>query len=124
MSPRLYIDCDDTLVLWHDATDDERGYDLNAPLIADINCFLDHHKDYDLWVWSGGGAKYALRWAIECFGETGEWKATAKDLKAVHPGDIVVDDMISEFVAVPGALYLAPDQLTRCPLCAVPLTAH
>ena len=42
MSPRLYIDCDDTLVLWHDATDDERGYDLNAPLIADIHCFLDH----------------------------------------------------------------------------------
>ena len=90
---RLFVDCDDTLVLFEgDGPHPYGAYDEegtpNRPLIDRVNAFEGH-----VVVWSGGGSEYA-RFIGERY-LSREFLALAKDvdgLALVRPGDIVVDD--------------------------------
>ena len=99
----LCIDCDDTLVLWHDEEEGNKhpygrnatGYDLNEPLIQKVK---DMSKDNIVLVWSGGGKEYAAYWAEQCFGNIGYVDITNNkdiwEMSEVAKADdvIVVDD--------------------------------
>ena len=70
----LYIDCDDTLVLWLDEWEQplerKNPYDagsqkwiLNDPLIDAIKKWYMTPLRGDVIIWSGGGSQYSYRWA-------------------------------------------------------------
>lgn len=110
--PRLFVDVDGTLIDDADC--------INAELQFDISCFLDHHEDYGLVVWSGGGVKYATTWALRVFPETFPHAIQVwdKDLRTPFGDDIVVDDMYGEIAPRDYRVcILPPDGLRRCPLC-------
>ena len=76
--PRLFVDCDDTLVLWLNEDGQplegqnpygggSDKYELNQALIDAVVDFLDTNLDWELVVWSGGGSQYAKVWADRCF---------------------------------------------------------
>ena len=92
---RLFVDCDDTLILWADEPVGElivrEDYDFNLPLISDIACFINFHTDYELVVWSGGGIDYAARWAEKCFHNV-PYLILPKDMRLPAGADICVDD--------------------------------
>lgn len=131
--PRLFVDCDETLVLWDDEHQNQDRtlwvrdkYKLNMPLIGDVNCFLDHHPEYHLVVWSGGGMDYAAGWARKAFGEQeyhkglGEypWVVLSKDMRIPQDQDICVDDMEGELSPRDKRVRVVhPDKFGRCPLC-------
>lgn len=116
--PKLFVDCDDTLVLWRTELNEATGlyktdgYDLNRKLILNVKAFLRSHPEYDLVVWSGGGISYAAHWAEECFPDM-TWMVIAKLMSVPQDGDVVVDDMD---VAAKG-IVVGPDGLEYCPLC-------
>ena len=100
--PRLFVDVDDTLVLYNKAGPNPYGvyegtpYSINEPLLEGIKQFAKDNPDELIVIWSGGGKQYALRWAenlhiahLVTFMDKG-WP-TIKEL--VRSGDIVVDDM-------------------------------
>lgn len=114
--PRLFVDCDDTLVLWLDGDGTPLGgqnpygggsdkYELNQALIDAVVDFMDTHREYELVVWSGGGAQYAKGWADRCFPfkdllnddtDRRNWLQRAhvrtKDINLPQASDICVDD--------------------------------
>lgn len=124
--PRLFVDCDDTLVLWD--TPDlglTTHYDLNLELIGDVECFILHHPEYELVVWSGGGVDYATRWAERCFphrhaklDDCVDYLVLPKDMRTPEDQDICIDDMYGELSPRDKRVrVLPPDGLSRCPLC-------
>ena len=114
--PRLFVDCDDTLVLWpDDALDTGTSWELNLDLIHSIGCFLDTHPEYFLVVWSGGGVDYAERWARMAFSN---YTVLPKDVRnEPQDQDILVDDMAGEIAPRDSRVRVVAD-LRRCPLCA------
>ena len=122
---KLFIDCDDTLILWDMVWDEVRGLYvsgvpageeplLNNELVTDISCFLSKHKNYELIVWSGGGVRYAERWRDKYLPEA---RVLDKDMHTPQAGDIVVDDQYEYLKVDPGVHVLAPDKLSECPIC-------
>lgn len=98
---RLFVDCDDTLVLWPDEphlNQDKKlwqgdEYELNHPLIEEIKIFFrDRPREDALIIWSGGGADYAATWARRCFPH-GEYLSLSKDIVLPNEDDICIDDM-------------------------------
>lgn len=119
--PYLWVDCDDTLILWHDRYNKAglyvrlaKDYDLNDDLISDIKCFLAGHPDYGLRVWSGGGVKYAAKFAEECFPGM-DVEVWSKEMQWPREGDVCVDDWT--IVPKHEGVHVVKD-LTDCPLCA------
>jgi len=101
---RLFVDCDDTLIIWEGAGDGPHpygagaeGYHVNEPLVRAIGALLQRNQDIDLFIWSGGGRGYAQTWANEVHFDP-EPTALAKDTGLVRAGDIVVDDMLASEV--------------------------
>ena len=101
---RLYVDCDDTLILWplYEGTQVVSGADwkLNQPLIEAVTKFMQFNPSYDLVIWSGGGVDYARRWAEKCFPDKA-WEIQPKLLRGMinayilvgpNGDDICVDD--------------------------------
>lgn len=124
--PRLFVDCNDTLVLWKYAWKEgvlvpgEPRYEMNIPLIGDVNCFLDHHPEYTLIVWSGGGVEYARGWAEKCNFQQHFVAILDKDMRYPQDQDICVDDMYGELKPRDKRVrVIAPDKFGRCPLCDV-----
>ncbi len=120
MRKRLFIDCDDTLVLY-DAVDGEpfhpfgfaRGepYRVNAPLAESVRAFARDNPCSMVVVWSGGGAQYA-RTVADMALHGVDVTAMTKDRDAfdlVRAGDIVVDDMAASVKGV-AAKVLRPDE--------------
>lgn len=104
---RLFLDVDDTLVLWQYETEPSglftlRGGPDNAPYLANhaligaVACYLAEHPDTTLHVWSGGGMAYALDWAVRLLHTDGRpWpnlSVVPKYVTLPEPGDIVIDD--------------------------------
>ena len=93
----LFVDCDDTLVLWPEKPTGTlalyRGdaYIPNNDLIDAVNAYV--RPGDTLFVWSGGGVDYAAMWANKFF-EPGAWVALAKDITVPKVGDVVVDDQV------------------------------
>lgn len=116
----LFIDCDDTLILWNNAKNEDgiyRGdkYEINHGLRGDVECFLTTHPEYELVVWSGGGIHYAHRWAEMCFPHT-HFKILPKDMRVPVGKDICVDDMYGELKPRDKRVTVVPN-LFPCPIC-------
>ena len=109
---RLFVDCDDTLVLYCNGLRCEHGdvhpygskYDPwvpNEPLIAHIKAFRERHPDALIVVWSGGGKGYAQGFIDKLLPDLGitaldKW-APSTDL--VRAADFVVDDQWESMMA-------------------------
>ena len=125
MRRRLFVDCDDTLIIYDNIActwPDEpcevhahpfgvlRGetYTINEPLVASIKAYVEDNPCALAVIWSGGGAQYAR--AIADIALPGvEVITMIKDKTSFHmvcPGDIVVDDMELD---VPAKVY-RPDE--------------
>ncbi len=125
MRKRLFVDCDDTLIIYDDIActwPDEpcevhghpfgvlRGesYKINEPLAASIKSWAYDNPCALTVIWSGGGAQYAR--AIADIALPGVDVVTMiKDKTSFHmvrSGDIVVDDMSLD---VPARVY-RPDE--------------
>lgn len=111
----LYVDCDDTLVLYHDTPGQMRGvhpygaYDgipwsPNQMLIALLQEWLTLDSDRHLVVWSGGGEEYAAMWAMKLLNSVDLESTTVSDKNTdptgVVPGpqDFVIDDQELPFI--------------------------
>lgn len=119
--PRLFVDCDDTLILWGDSPEPDGlyhgdKYELNVPLMGLISCILDEHREYELVVWSGGGIDYADRWASRCFPER-NWSIAAKDMRTPQADDICIDDMYGEMKPRDGRVRVVSPDVSTCPVC-------
>lgn len=90
---KLFVDCDDTLVLWRDATQDAVGYLPNHRLILAICNYLGHRRGTELVVWSSGGEEYARGWAREFFPGQ-EWWIAPKNMRIPQAGDVCIDDQL------------------------------
>lgn len=103
----LFLDVDNTLVLWKDQKhpwDDgfEDEYRPNHALIEAASEFIEKHSGRII-VWSGGGEVYAGLWRDRLFGNNRkELAAASKQPGLIRPDDIVVDDM-PELTANPSA---------------------
>ncbi len=125
MRKRLFVDCDDTLIVYDDIActwPEEpcevhahpfgvlRGetYKINDPLAASVKAYVEDNPCALVIIWSGGGAQYAR--AIADVALSGvDVMTMIKDKTSFHmvrPGDIVVDDMPLD---VPTKVY-RPDE--------------
>lgn len=99
---RLYVDVDDTLVLWLIDGQPADGplpfgtgaedWRPNTRLILEIELWCDANPEGKLIVWSGGGDTYATMWGRRLLHHLPH-EAMAKDPRILMPGDIYVDDM-------------------------------
>ena len=105
---RLFIDCDDTLVLYDTGGEIhpygwilEEAYRVNTPLVDFIHRFRDKYPGALIVIWSGGGSSYA-RTITRALGlEELEVVPMLKDQTTfgmVREDDLVVDD---QPIAVP-----------------------
>lgn len=104
MRKRLFIDCDDTLVIYGTNDDDAphpygftRGepYHVNDGLVASIRAWARDNPCSLVVVWSGGGRRYARTVADMALPglEVATMIKDRSTFDAVRVGDIVVDDM-------------------------------
>ena len=104
MRKRLFVDCDDTLILYDTTEDDDspnpygylhgQPYRVNAALVEFIKAWAHDNPCSLVVVWSGGGAKYA-RTIADLVLPGVDVAAMLKDksmFDLVRSGDIVVDD--------------------------------
>jgi hypothetical protein len=99
---RIFVDVDDTLVLWQTNSLKPDGeylgtpYTYNRPLIAALKCHYTDHPGAMIVIWSGGGRSYAKRFAEQIFG--GRHIVTLgkepDTVSLIRDGDIVIDDMV------------------------------
>lgn len=103
----LYVDCDDTLVLWDTPTVSGHGtrWQPNTPLVAAIRRWRDANPDEPLVIWSGGGADYADLWHRRILPDVmaGAIDKGFPEQALVLPGDTCVDDVT---IKVAGRLLL------------------
>lgn len=115
--PKLFCDCDDTLVLWlyeekvvdgytyFTIPNEGEKYRVNHQLILAIHDYLTAHLDTILIVWSGGGAEYAGSWARKFFdGVSRVDGIEMKNVKYPQAGDICIDDQ--QLVLNPGVTLM------------------
>lgn len=94
---KLFVDCDDTLVLWQYIQREDGLYfatpwQANDNLIAAIKGYYRERQDLELIIWSGGGVEYADRWANRFFPSI-PYTVVQKDMHLPQEGDICIDDM-------------------------------
>ena len=95
----LFIDVDDTLVLWltRDSAEGPHPYGAGAQGWARNQALLDAVERWRVSrpleavvVWSGGGREYAERWRDQLMPEAEH--ALNKDIRLPGPADVCVDD--------------------------------
>lgn len=119
---RLFVDCDDTLVLWQ-AEKRTRSDGLylfdewqrNDELIEAIEGFLRQAEEeifeLNLVVWSYGGEEYARKWA-ELFFPNRMWEALDKDPMIPDDESICIDDDLT--IRPPSAaMVLTPEDFIK-----------
>ena len=97
---RLFVDVDDTLVLYDLDAPNPYGiyygtpYTINEPLLEGIKQFQLDNPNELIVIWSGGGKEYARMWGEDKLGLEGMiYLLKDKDsFWLVNPGDIVIDD--------------------------------
>ncbi len=99
---RLYVDCDDTLVLWLDGdgdvaegpnpygTDGDR-WKANAELVEAIGEWERNTPGGEIILWTGGGKAYARVWEQRIYPEAAD--AISKDMRIPGADDLCIDDM-------------------------------
>lgn len=100
--PRLFIDVDDTLILYPESDDNvnplglERGlnFKLNDRLVDAIQEWLKKNHSGIVVVWSGGGEAYARSVAERFLPGVGIWFFTkgGRNLGLPNSDDVLVDD--------------------------------
>lgn len=87
---RLFVDVDDTLILWTLAG--KIGYTSapNPPVIAFVERWGEQHPEGEIVVWSSGGQDYAADWGHKLLKVT--FRAEAKWNRIPEPGDVFIDD--------------------------------
>ena len=107
----LYVDVDDTLILWSESKSGggiyAGGHTPNAKLIeALIRWRILHLTSDHIFIWSGGGADYAQGWAEKYLGWK-LWFAALDKHEQLHSGfyipqvgDICIDDQSLETAAI------------------------
>ena len=100
--PTLFVDCDDTLVVWHDSDIKKKG-SFNEFISSDWHFNENIVKVIETWaasdgvvIWSGGGVDYAALWRNRFerhIGRNTEIFASTKEVRLPLLGDIVIDDM-------------------------------
>lgn len=124
--PVLFVDCDDTLILWqykeaitplfdegkhvadqviYTLPNEGEKFKINELLIFSIVSFLTSHFDWELVIWSGGGREYAERWARLLFPNQ-SLVALEKNITFPWFEDICIDD---QELKVKARLY-TPDE--------------
>lgn len=107
MIKRLFIDVDDTLILYKQPSDTHgelhpygfwqgEPYEPNQNLIDAINKYSKENPTALIVIWSGGGKSYAQA-AIDHFFPGSEYVAMDKgwdEFPLIRVGDIVVDDAV------------------------------
>jgi hypothetical protein len=100
---RLYVDCDDTLVLWLDGDGDvadgpnpygtgpDRWKPNEGLIIALENWRMRHPEIDEIVLWTGGGTDYAQLWLRRVYPAADD--AISKDTRIPRPDDLCVDDM-------------------------------
>ncbi len=98
---RLFVDCDDTLIIWLDEHDQplegqnpygggSQRWEFNDELVRAIeDAQGGEFIGAEVVVWSGGGADYAGRWRDRIWGFA---SAASKDLRLPGPDDLCIDD--------------------------------
>ena len=119
---RLFVDCDDTLVLWkyeeievagrtlYTLPNEGEKYTVNLPLIDAVRVYMLRHPECTLVIWSGGGVDYAARWARKFF-EGVKYLIENKNVKYPQEGDICVDDILD--LKVVAKLYTPQEAIER-----------
>ena len=91
-SRRVFVDCDDTLILWPSEVlraGDEPA--INYQLLSALAIHRSGSPKDKMIVWSGGGADYAERWRRTIMPWADD--SMSKDTHLPLPGDICIDDM-------------------------------
>ncbi len=100
---RLFVDVDDTLVIYDDGNIEPHPYGIyhgvpwtiNEKLLQGIKDFVENNPDSLVVVWSGGGWEYAKYWAdkLNLYDSIAALTKDSSTFYLIHEGDIVVDDM-------------------------------
>lgn len=98
---RLFVDVDDTLVLYNKVGPNPLGlymgtpYSFNTRLVDGIREFHRENPASLIVIWSGGGKDYASMWAFS-LGLSAFITPMTKDIESikvmVREGDVVIDD--------------------------------
>lgn len=99
---RLFVDCDDTLVLWLDDDGDVAAgpnpygnasdrWKANTDLVAALNEWNENTLGSEIILWTGGGIAYARVWEQRIYPEAAD--AISKDTRIPGPDDLCIDDM-------------------------------
>lgn len=90
---RLWVDVDDTLIIWPHEAEQADTWKWNLDLIEAIRKYVRIYPETEVVIWSGGGVQYASDWAYK-FEEI--WNIPTHTLPkyVTQPSDndIVVDD--------------------------------
>ncbi len=99
MARRIFIDCDDTLILYQNAEAEnpfgyytDTPYNVNEALVQRIRDWAEAHPEDSIFIWSGGGEWYAKMWMNKLrLGDIAT--PISKEPLLIREGDIVVDDV-------------------------------
>lgn len=110
---RLFVDIDDTLVLWPKVSEERHSLvsgppTPNADVIRFVRVMRKFHQDLEVIVWSLGGADYAAKHAKPLIRFEKAWDKTPIP---VQRGDLFLDDdplsCYREFTIHPDALAVS-----------------
>lgn len=107
----LYVDIDDTLVMWdHEPYSTDRftrEWGPNEELITAIQKYLAFHFGCPMFLWSGGGVGYANAWGSRLLDPRDIYfEVVPKYVTIPKAGDICIDDQ--EIVV--GATTVTPEE--------------
>jgi hypothetical protein len=116
-TPRLFIDVDDTLIIYeNDNKQNPYGvyngekWSLNQPLFDAIVKFRETFPDALIVVWSGGGQEYAQMWVNGLMRELDVVALDKSVFNLVRWNDIVVDDYAESLKLPEGCIALLPHE--------------
>ena len=99
---RLFVDCDDTLILYKDTQHKIHPYGAeyglawtaNEVLIKYIERFRESFPEALITIWSGGGKEYAQKWIDRLLPDVCAISMTKgrEAFMLIKTGDIVIDD--------------------------------
>ena len=94
MTPRLFVDVDDTLILW--SKDLRNGlyathYEPNIDVVHFVRVWRQFHPDGEITVWSLGGKDYAEKHASDHLPGLYD-VCVAKYPRIPNPGEVYLDD--------------------------------
>ena len=94
----LFVDIDDTLILWDGNTYD---YKVNDNLVQGIIDFRQKNRGSKIIIWSGGGKDYAQLWTrkldLDRYDIINLMKIEQVVLQWVKEGDIIIDDEMEKY---------------------------